>query len=281
MAWRMSRPQSIGAACLLFLLVVPPFPAKVSTDFVLEPGREAHVRTQVPGVVTKVLVRQGDAVQAGQLLATLENPAVESDAQVEAQQLALAASRLRSAESMPDLANAAAAVREQRRLEEVSQVAGSRAAALEIRAPLDGVVSTPDVDQTVGEYLPKGAELLRIVDRSSMKARILVHDWEIQDVRQGSSAQVKVISYPYRTYDGSVYQIMPAAAQDRPVSQPAALSRMGQDLTNYFAVVVEIPNSDGALREGMTGTAKISGQRRPLAWHAAKAGARWVESQVW
>jgi hypothetical protein len=78
-----------------------------------------------------------------------------------------------------------------------------------------------------------------------------------------------------------VKQILPAAAEDRPVSQPQKLTRLGQDLTNYFAVVVELSNSDGALREGMTGTAKISGPARPLAWHAARSAWRWLQSQIW
>jgi putative peptide zinc metalloprotease protein len=281
MAWKMTRSQGVGAACVLLLLLIPPFPAKVSTDFVLEPGRDAHVRAGVPGIVSAVLVHQGDAVKAGQLLATIENPSVQSDARVAAQQLALSEGRVRSAENALDLSRAANAVREERRLREVTEVADKREAALEIRAPIDGVVSTPDVEQSVGQYLSEGMELVRIVDRSTMKARILVHDWEVQDVRQGASAQVKVIPYPYRTYDGSVKQILPAATDDRPVAQPEKLTRLGQDLTNYFAVVVELPNSDGALREGMTGTAKVSWKSRPLAWHAARGAWRWLQSQVW
>ena len=281
MAWKMTRAQGVGAACVLLLLSVPPIPAKVSTDFVLEPGRDAHVRAPVPGIVSTVFVRQGDAVKADQLLATIENPFVQSNAQVVMQQLALAEGRVRSSENTPDLSKAAAAVREENRLREVSEVAERKLAALEIRAPFDGGVATRDVEQSVGQYLSEGAELVRIVDRSTMKARILVHDWEVQDVRQGATAQVKVIPYPYRTYDGSVKQILPAAAGDRPVTQPEKLTRLGQDLTNYFAVVVEVPNSDGVLREGMTGTAKISWQTRPLAWQAARGAWRWLQSQVW
>jgi putative peptide zinc metalloprotease protein len=281
MAWKVTRTQGIGAACVLALLLVPPLPSKVSTDFVLEPGRAAHVRVEVPGIVNAVFVRQGDGVKAGQLLATIENPSIRSEAQVAGQQLALAEGRVRSSEDTLDLSRAAAARREEVRLEELSSVLSKKVAGLQIRAPLAGVVSTAEVEQTVGQYLPEGTELVQIADRSNMKARILIHDWEVQDVRQGASAQVKVIAYPYRTYEGKVEQILPAAAQDRPVAQPEKLTRLGQDLTNYFAVVVEIPNSDGALREGMTGTAKISWQTRPLAWQAVRGAWRWFRSQIW
>ena len=75
-----------------------------------------------------------------------------------------------------------------------------------------------------------------------MKARILVRDWELEEVPAGSRAQLKVLPYPYRTYAGSVAQV---------------------------------------LREGMTGTAKVAGRSRPLAWQAGRGAWRWLRSQVW
>jgi hypothetical protein len=75
--------------------------------------------------------------------------------------------------------------------------------------------------------------------------------------------------------------VLPAAAPDRPVAQPQELERLGQELTNYFAVVAVFPNPDGSLREGMTGTAKIAGRSRPLAWQAGRGAWRWLRSQVW
>jgi multidrug resistance efflux pump len=119
------------------------------------------------------------------------------------------------------------------------------------------------------------------VDRGTMKARILVRDWEIEEIRPGAAAQVKVLPFPYRTYSGRVEQILPAAALDRPVAQPQKLERRGQELTNYIAVVMEFPNPDGSLREGMTGTAKITGKSRSLALRAGREAWRWVHSQIW
>jgi len=174
-----------------------------------------------------------------------------------------------------------AVLSEQARLQQEWHVAQTKADSLTIRAPFTGSVSTPGVDQKMGEYLSSGDEFCEIVDRTTMKARILVHDFELEDVAAGAPAQLKVVPYPYRTYAGRVEQILPAAAQDRPVTQPQKLSRLGQDLTNYFAVEMEFPNLDESLSEGMTGSAKIAGKNRPLAWQAARGAWRWVRSQVW
>jgi putative peptide zinc metalloprotease protein len=281
MAWKMTRPQQAGALGVALLLLLPPVASNVSTGLVLEPGKTAHVHAEVPGQVANVYVHQGQAVQAGQVIAALRSPEIEAEAAVLRQQLALANSDLRNGQDRSDFDKAAGAVRDRKRLQEESEVAQGRVAALQIRAPINGVVSSTDVDQKTGTFLDAGDELAQIVDRSTMKARILVHDWELEEVHPGAAVKVKVVPFPYRTYSGKVDQILPAAAADRPVTETQDLQRLGQRLTNYFAVDMEFANLDGSLREGMTGTAKISAKRSPLAWQVGRATWRWMRAQVW
>jgi putative peptide zinc metalloprotease protein len=281
MAWKMTRTQQAGALGLALLLLIPPVSSSVSTGLVLEPGMSARVRSEVPGQVSAVYVKQGDTVKTGQLLAILQNPEIAADADSLRHQLALASSQLRNGQDRSDYDSAASAVRDRNRLQQELAVAEKRAAALEIRAPIDGVIATTDVEQKPGAFLAAGDELAQIVDRSTMKARILVRDWDLQDVQQGATVRVKVVPFPYRTYSGRVDRIYPASAVDRPVTQTENLERLGQQLTNYFAVDMELINSDGSLREGMTGTAKVSGKRASLAWQASRAVWRWARSQAW
>jgi len=281
MAWRLTRAQGLGGLGVALLLLVPPVPTRVASDFVLQPGREAHVHAVSPGQLQQVFARQGDRVQEGEIIAVVENPEVEANAQILAQQLAMANSNLRVAQSRANHEMIAAALAEEASVQQEWQVARRKADSLQIRAPFAGVVSTPGLDQKVGQYFSAGEEICEVVDRTTMKARILVHDFELEDVAPGANAQLKVVTFPYRTYAGRVEQILPAAAQDRPVAQPQQLSRLGQDLTNYFAVVMAFPNPDDSLSEGMTGTAKIVGKNRPLAWQAARSSWRWMRSQLW
>jgi hypothetical protein len=135
--------------------------------------------------------------------------------------------------------------------------------------------------QTVGSHFEEGQTFCHIAERSGMRARILVRDWEVQDVAPGADIALKVAPYPLRTYSGRVERILPATAMDQPVADPTRLTRYGQDLTNYIAIIADFPNSDGSLREGMTGTAKVFGPARPLAWQWSRDGWRWLRSQVW
>jgi len=56
--------------------------------------------------------------------------------------------------------------------------------------------------------------------------------------------------------------------------------RFGQQLTNYLALIVNVKNPDGLLREGMTGTAKIAASSHSLAWIMAHSSWRWLRRQV-
>src|ERR1700675_1341481 len=252
MAWKIGRTQWVGFLGLLVVALVPPIPSKVTADFVLEPGQNARIRAEVSGAIRQVLVRQGEEVKAGQLLATLGNPEIEKDAQVLTQQLALAESEARNMQGRPDMNRTAVAMSERERLQKLLAVAQKKVEALEIRAALDGVVKTSQVEQKSGQFLAAGDEFCQIVNRGNMKARILVSDSDLELVRPGASVEVKVLLFPYSTYSGRVEQILPAAATDRPVAQTQKFKNLGQELTNYFAVVMDFPNPDDALREGMT-----------------------------
>jgi HlyD family secretion protein len=152
---------------------------------------------------------------------------------------------------------------------------------LQIRPQFDGIIKTPELDQKAGKFLNAGEEFCEVVDHTQVKARILVSDTELERVAVGAPVSIKVHSFPYRTFTGRVGQILPAAAKDRPVARPQKELKLGQELTNYFAVVMEFPNPDGSLVEGMTGTAKMGGKRSPLGFQMGRAFWRWLRSQIW
>jgi len=281
MAWRMSRMQKAGGVALLLLLLVPPTAVKVPSDFLLEPGARFDVRAQVPGRVAEVRVREGQRVEAGATLAVLSNPEIETRAVVLDQQLALAERSLAAARSQGDLGGVQTALQEIDRLSRERAEAADKRAALVLRSSIAGVVTTPQVEQRVGDYLEPGEELATVADTQTLRARILVRDWELEDVFEGAQVRLKLRSYSFRTFTGRVRQIMPATASDRPVANAKKIERKGQELANYVAVVMEFPNPEGELREGMTGTAKIHGRRYPIAWRVARSAWRWLRSQVW
>lgn len=281
MAWRMTMPHKAGAALALVVLFAPLTLERVPTEFLLEPGEWAEVRATVPGVVSEVRVHEGDSVQAGTVLAVLHNPELEARVAILKRELALAERSLLAARAQGNLGESQRFAQERQRLKGELDIAEGKGAGLVLRAPLAGIITTPRVEQQVGTYLDEGEEFALVADRRTLQARVLVRDWELEDVSENARVQLKLRSYPFRTFEGRVRQIMPAAAPDRPVTEPEKIERKGQELTNFFAVVLEFPNPDGVLREGMTGTAKIYGPRSSLAWRAARAAWRWGRRYIW
>lgn len=282
MAWRMKGWQWAGVAVAAGLLTLPATAPKISTDFVLEPGERAEVRARVPGLVSEVRVREGDSLEAGAVLAVLCNPDLEARPAVLELKLKLTERSLLAARARSDLGGIQKDTQEWLRLQAEEAEARAKYAELILRAPIAGVVTSRQLEQRVGEYLDEGALLSVMANRRMMRARVLVLDRELEDVTSGARIKLNVRAYPFHTFHGRVQQIMPAAAPDRPVVELTKPERAGQLLTNYFAVVLEFPNPDGVLREGMTGTAKIYTNRRyPIAWQAARSAWRWLHSQIW
>jgi multidrug resistance efflux pump len=257
-------------------------PSWVSTDFVLQPGERVTMRAPVAGVISEVRVREGQSVDAGAVLAVLRNPDIETRAAVGEKSLELVNRSLMAAEARRDTSEINRYSLERQRLQHESAAAATERAGLIVKAPFAGVVTTPRVEERAGEYLPVGAEFAALANRQEMRARILVRDVELEDVVPGARVELNLRAHPFRTFCGSVGYIMPAAALDRPIAELNVPERSGQVLANYFAVVLEFPNPEGLLREGMTGTTKIYRQHRsPLAWQAARSGWRWAYRQLW
>lgn len=281
MRWQISRRQLMIAAAITLFLILPLFAANITSEFILEPASATQVRALVSGRVREVKIRPGDSVRAGDILAQLRNPELTAGAAVASGELGLNESALRTAQAESAFAAAGHASAQHHQLGAELTVARTKVAELTLRAPASGVVTTPDLIAQPGEFVREGADVLRIVDRANMRVRILVRDWEVQDTSVGQPAEIQVFAHPYRSYQGRIERILPAAALDRPVSQPNKLERQGREVANYFAVEVLVPNSDGSLIEGMTGTAKIFGKRSPLIWQLGRGVWRWVRLQIW
>jgi multidrug resistance efflux pump len=220
-------------------------------------------------------------VGEGEVLAVLSNPELEARVATLTRERMMAERQFLSARTRNDLAQVQRHQKEMERVEAALREARFKHDRLTLRAPLEGIVTTPQVEQRVGEHVAEGDLVAVVADRRTMRARVLVHDRELEDVKEGAPVKLSLRAYPFRTVAGTVGRIMPAAAADRPVADPQKVERYGQELTNFFAVVLEVPNPDGSLREGMTGTAKIMGRRYPSGYRIARNAWRWFWSKVY
>ena len=136
-----------------------------------------------------------------------------------------------------------------------------------LRARFDGWVTTPHVENLVGRHLAVGDTFAEIVDSSRAIVDVGFDEQDIVLLRQGAPAAVKLEGYPTHTFRGRVDVVSPKSQADRD--------------SRLFYARITIPNSDGRLRPGMQGRAKISAGWAPVGYVLFRRPAMWIYSMLW
>lgn len=136
-----------------------------------------------------------------------------------------------------------------------------------VRAPAEGRIITPNPQLLVGKWLKSGEALMETENTRNVDAEVDVPEADISLVQSGDTVRIKAWGFSDREIPGKVIAIAPAA-----------------DKRNYGMVVrvkATISNEDGALRSGMTGYAKVDGQRM-MVWQAfLRFLVRFFQVEVW
>lgn len=256
------------------ILILAPWPLRVGTDATVVPAERRIVSSIPGGIVDRVYVREGQQVRLGQLLAQLD---VSDDqmklARAEAD-LAQAQHAIAAAEFRNDPAAAAAArIQSEMHAAEVS-FEQQRLNDADLRAPIQGVIVTPKVEQKIGTMLRPGEGFCEIVDNRHMAAEMSVPETELPLLRPGNRVALKLNAYPSVTFSGTVDQIGALAKSDSG--------------DQYFLVRAIFTNTDERAHDGMVGRARIlaaggwlqSGWY-PVGYVVLRAPFRWIWEKLW
>ena len=278
-AWR-SRIGSMSGRRLftrygvpaLLILGFAAFPWKQRTSAseaeVLPAGR-MPLRATVGGLVTRVLVEEGELVERGQVLAELRDDDLSiSLAEAEAER----ATAVRTAATARARGDVSAAREAEISSEELTGRVALLADQLDrtrLRAPVAGVVLTMRPWERVGEWLDAGEVFITIGQTDQLELEALVPQRHIDRIRVGEQVRLKVEARPEHTFVGSVTEIAPQAEVGEP------------DEESTFVVRARIDNSEQLLRPGMAARAKIVGDRQPLGWIIVRPLVEWMQLRFW
>lgn len=229
----------------------------------LEPERAAVLRAQVPGSVLQTYADQGQAVNAGTVLARIDASGIQ-DAYTSAR-AGLISARNAADVAAKDLARnqkllAAGAIAE-RDIEQSRRVSIAAQAALEdansrlasaekayrsttVTAPFSGVVSERPVSP--GDVVQPGSALFTVVDPSSMRLEASVPAEQLASIRIGVPVTFTVSGYPGRQFVGRITRINPTA----------------DPTTRQVRIYVSIPNAGRALVGGLFANGRMSSATR-------------------
>lgn len=221
----------------------------------LRPVETVSIRARIEGDLTSLLVREGDPVRVGTVLAEFERSEQEAALRsAEADELAAKADAQTAQwnlEQTRDLFKAGAvAERDMRAAEQAALTATARLAAAESRvraaaslardtkviSPVDGMVERRNVEN--GERVSRGAELFTVVRNDVLELTAAVPARRANALKRG---QVVRFTADGRTIEGRVSRVSPT------------IDLQSQSVT----VFVQVPNGNGALKGNAFATGQI------------------------
>jgi len=253
----------------------------VTATGTLQPTNQVDVGSELSGIIKFVEVDYNDRVNVGHVLAKLDTSKLE--AQVLQSKAALASARakvLQAQATIKETRNQLERLKEVRKLSNNKAVsqhdldaaqaelerakaeeAGAEAAVLQaqatlelnqadlakavIRSPINGVVLTRAAEpgQTVAASLQAPVLFTLAEDLTKMELHVDVDEADVGQVEQGQEAAFTVDAFPDRSFPATIKQV-----------------RYGSKTVDgvvTYETVLEVDNSDLALRPGMTATADI------------------------
>jgi multidrug resistance efflux pump len=113
-----------------------------------------------------------------------------------------------------------------------------------LRAPRTGIVLSRPIHE--GEQVTPGTPLMTIGALDPVRLTVYISEADIGRVRLGQAAEVTVDSFPGRVFQGTVTFIA-----QRAEFTPRNVQTRDERATTVFAVRIELPNADYALKPGM------------------------------
>lgn len=210
----------------------------------LEAEQEATVVSKVRGIVNEIYVEEGDLVEAGQVIAKIEDEQYRIEAARAKATLDRLESEFNRNEQLFDRNLVSAETFQNAQYEYESQKAEYELAQLNleyttIKSPIGGVVSERFVKK--GNMVRTDEEVFHVTDFSPLQAILYVPEHEMSKIRKDQTAQIQVDAMPGQIFEGQVERISPVVDAE----------------TGTFKVTVYIDQTDEILRPGMFGRVKI------------------------
>ncbi len=233
----------------------------------IEPAKEVEVRPRIPGIVDRILVKEGEPVVAGQLLVEIERELLEAQAQEAAAELEAARverhyaqldldrarelehsgavssqkldeARARSENAIAGVARSEAKLRTLRTQLSYARVTSSLAGRV-LDIPVEEGQAVSPVTAVTG-----GTLLLSIAATNAIHLEGLVDENEVARVVVGQKARIRTEAFGDRVFAGEVIEIAPVGQRNQNVT--------------YFEVKVAVTDPEAKLlRPRMSGDAEI------------------------
>ena len=239
----------------------------VGNEAAFRPMALAPVRALVPGVVERILVKEGDPVARGTPLASLRSTTLASDRAATAAAIAAAERQAEIAASRGDAAEERLHRIRGQALRQELGLLDEEVGLTTMRAPISGTVLTPHLQERVGASLEEGDLLLTLGRIDSLELEFGVDQRDVSRVRPGQEVRLRVDALPQRTFAGRVVSVGQLPSDSGPRVR--------------YPVRASVTNGDGLLKPQMAAHARVHTAPASAITRLLRAPARWLRLFWW
>ncbi|TVQ36950.1 MAG: HlyD family efflux transporter periplasmic adaptor subunit [Geminicoccaceae bacterium] len=238
---------------------------EIAAEAVLEGSIQRSLVAPFDGFVSSTEVRAGDVVEAGAVLARLDDRDLLLERLrwwTERQRYQLDYERALAERDRARLNVVQAQIEQAEARVELLDVQLARA---EIRAPFAGIVVAGDLSQAIGGAVARGDTLFQLAPLDSYRVTLWVDERQIDDVANAAAGKLRLAALPTEPFSIRVQKVTPVAEV--------------RDGRNAFRVEAELEEATARLRPGMNGVARIEAGERLLIWTWTRTLLDW--SRLW
>lgn len=259
-----------GLGIVLLVGALVPMPHQVTANARLEGAVQRVMSAPQDGFLREVMVRPGDVVKAGQVLAQLSDDDLQGARRARLAAVAQHENEFSEAFARGDRAQAMTAQNKLAESKAELSLIDQQLGRLKVVAPFDGVVIQGDLRQQLGAPLKRGENLLTLAPGLDWRVVLEVDESDIANLSRGQTAGLRLAALPDQAIGLLLERVTPVA----------------KNTPNGVKYEIEArPNGAGAgatgLRPGLQGVARIEMPARPLLWRAAVRSWQWLRMLAW
>ena len=240
---------------------------RIGAEARIEASVQRAVVAGIPTFLAEVDKKAGDVVRQGDVLAQLDVESLQLERIQWVGELDKLAKEYRANLAQRDRSNIRILEARSAQAKTRIDLIDAQMARATLRAPIDGVVISGDLSQTLGAPVERGQVLLEVASLDDYRLVLMVDEGDIGWVQVGQMGALRLRSLPDRSFAFSVSAITPVSTTDRG--------------GNRFRVDATLTAAAEGLRPGMEGVAKIDIEQRPIGWIWTRSFFDWLRVVTW
>jgi biotin carboxyl carrier protein len=260
-------PLLLGLLAALTILSAVEIDYRVSAPARVEGRVQRVVVAPFDGYVETAPARAGDAVQTGQVLATLHETTLALERDTQTAERDEFEKQYRRAMADRDWAEARVLEARMAQAQAKVELLDARIARTRITAPFDGIVLSGDLSSALGAPVERGEVLFEVAPLHGQRVVLQADERDVSDLVPGLQGILALAALPDTSVPLTVERVSGSARTE--AGQPV------------FLVEARLEGDASGLRPGMEGVAKVTVEPRSALWIVTHRLVEWLQLALW